>query len=307
MSKPQKKITRKEFLKKSATGLTGLFVHDVLKSNPRKPQVRPAASLEMRVLGRSGIRTSVLGYGAGRSQETRLLYAALDNGINFLDTGRTYFRGNNEKMLGKALAGIRKNVIIQSKMFVRPKIDGADAAEAFRKARKEMEANLQASLRDLRTEYVDILLVHEALDVRVLKNDLVMEFFDSAKKKGLIRAHGFSFHNGPEFYNCLNESDFYDIIMAPFNHKSSYVHSLSKLINDWDRVFVETEFEKAHQRNIGVVVMKTCSGGPYAPEGAAEPTFGAAIRWVTDHPYIGVAIVAMSNLDEIAEAVKACS
>jgi aryl-alcohol dehydrogenase-like predicted oxidoreductase len=261
----------------------------------------------MRVLGRSGIRTSVLGYGAARSQETSLLYAALDKGINFLDTGRTYFNGNNEKMLGKALAGIRKDVVIQSKMFVRPRIDGADAAEAFRAARKEMEGNLAASLKDMRTDYVDILLVHEALDVRVLKNDLVMDFFDSAKKKGMIRAHGFSFHNGPEFYKFLNESDFYDIIMAPFNHKASYVHSLSRLINDWDRSFVEAEFEKAHKRNIGVVVMKTCSGGPYAPEGASGPSFGAAIRWVIDHPHIGVAIVAMSNTDEIAEAVKAAS
>ena len=131
-----------------------------------------------------------------------------------------------------------------------------------------------------------------------------MEFFSSAKKKGWIRAHGFSCHNEIELLQCANESGFYDIIMLPYNHKGSYEHMLSGNYYEWDQPRVEIELEKAHKKNLGVVAMKTCSAGPYAPDGSSKPSFAGAIKWVLDHSYISVAAVAMSNFDEIKENIK---
>ena len=51
--------------------------------------------------------------------EPSLLKAALDRGINFIDTGRSYYNGQNEVMVGKVIKGIREKVIIQSKVRVR--------------------------------------------------------------------------------------------------------------------------------------------------------------------------------------------
>jgi len=235
--------------------------------------------------------------------EPSLLLAALDHGINFIDTGRNYFNGNNERMLGKALSGIRKDVVIQSKMRIRIQENGS--SESISQVLwKNMESSLQASLKALQTDYIDIMLIHDVGNTQVLENDTVKEFFSSAKNKGWIRAHGFSCHNEIELLQSANDSGFYDIIMLPYNHKGSYVHMLSGNYYEWDQPHVEIELKKAHKNNLGVVAMKTCSAGPYAPAEGSQPSYPGAIKWVLDHSYISVAAVAMSNFDEIKENLE---
>ena len=67
------------------------------------------------------MKVTTLGMGATRTMEPVIIKAALDNGINFYDTGRRYAGGNNEIMLGKVFEGIRNEVVIQSKVPVRGK------------------------------------------------------------------------------------------------------------------------------------------------------------------------------------------
>jgi len=297
-------ITRKDFLKKSYKGLSGLIAYDVLRKGPLSLLEQEKILLTKRTLGRSGIKSTALGFGAARTMEPALLLAALEQGINFIDTGRNYFNGNNERMLGKALSGIRKDVVIQSKMKVRLREMGSQSS-ASQSLWKHMESSLQASLKALQTDYIDIMLIHDAGKTQVLENETVMEFFSSAKKKGWIRAHGFSCHDEIELLQSATESGFYDIIMLPYNHKGSYVHMLSGNYYEWNQPRVEIELKKAQKKNLGVVAMKTCSAGPYAAAGASQPSFAGAIKWVLDHSYISVAAVAMSNFDEIKENVQA--
>ncbi len=290
-------MTRKEFLKKAGGGLAGIAAADALGISLARPA--PAAKpLRTRVLGRTGIKTTALGFGAARTMEPALVRAALDRGITFFDTGRTYFNGNNERMLGSVLEGVRKEVVVQSKMFVRP--GEADFASIDWPAqRKGMAANLEASLRALRTDVIDILLVHEAIDLRVLTHETVTGFLAEAKRQGKIRAHGFSCHDELDLLRAANASRFFDVIMTPYNHKGAYVHSLSGKTNAWNQAAVEKELAEAAANGLAVVVMKTCSGGPYAAPGAASPTLPAAVKWVIDRPFVGVAVVAMANLEEM--------
>jgi aryl-alcohol dehydrogenase-like predicted oxidoreductase len=297
------RMTRKDFLKKAGAGLAGIVAAEALGSGEQRAPAAPERkALETRVLGRAGIRTTALGFGAARTMEPSLVKAVLDRGITFFDTGRSYYNGNNERMLGGVLAGVRKDVIIQSKMHIQPR---GDSAEAWSSLRREMESGLAASLRALKTDYIDIVLFHDATDVRVLMHETVTGFFAEAKTKGRIRAHGFSCHNEPELLRAANVSRFYDIVMAPFNHKGAYVHSVSGSRNAWDQAGVEKEFAVAAGNGLGIIVMKTCSGGPYAPAGTGQPSFAGSVRWVLDHPFIGVAVVAMANLAEMDEDLAA--
>jgi aryl-alcohol dehydrogenase-like predicted oxidoreductase len=303
MTKPQR-MTRKDFLKKAGAGLAGIVAADALGAAAPAPwERREGKALRTRILGRTGIKSTALGFGAARTMEPALVHAALDRGITFFDTGRSYFNGNNERMLGGALAGVRKDVIIQSKMKVQPK---GDSAEAWSSLRKEMESGLEASLRSLKTDYIDVWLFHDTTDVRVLMHETVTEFFAAAKSKGRIRAHGFSCHNELELLRAANASKLYDIVMTPYNHKGAYVHSVSGSRLAWDQPGVEKELAEAAANGLGVVVMKTCSGGPYAvPGGTEKSSMEAAIKWVIDRPFVGVAIVAMANLEEMDEDLKA--
>jgi aryl-alcohol dehydrogenase-like predicted oxidoreductase len=297
-------FTRKEFIRKTCSGLAGWAALDWLPKPPPLKDRGQGDRIARRKLGRTGLEATALGYGASRSMEPTLLLAALDHGINFIDTGRSYFNGNNERMIGRSLQGMRRDVIIQSKMRVRWREDSEAGlrADAFRKT---MDTSLQASLKALRTDYIDIMLLHDPGDVRILSHEAVQDFLDTAKSKGIIRAHGFSCHNEIELLEYANTSKFYDVIMVPFNHKGSYVHMLSGSVREWDQPRVAVELKKAHTSGLGVVVMKTCSAGPCARPGEGAATFAGALRWVLDHEFIGSMAVAMSNMEEIEGNARA--
>jgi predicted aldo/keto reductase-like oxidoreductase len=302
-------ITRKEFLKISAAGLLGVGLLGKaphLLAKPQKTQTRQIP--EYRTLGRTGIKVSAVGYGASRTLEPSLVKEALETGINFVDTGRRYFRGQHEVMLGKVIKGIRQKVIIQSKMRIRPAESGAalDTQETRKSLRTMMETSLTQSLHALQTDYIDIMLLHGASTTKVINDDTVMEFFLEAKRKGKIRACGFSSHsNQLEILRDANQSKFYDVFMVPYNHKGSYIHSRAGYYSEWNQSALEDELKKAENNGIGIVAMKTCSGGPYSSDGVMKPTFKDALKWILSHSYISTMAVAMANIKEIKEDVQA--
>jgi len=302
------KITRKDFLKKSCAGLLTL---NLLRESPvilSKKQKIEQLSQEYRTLGRTGIKVIPLGYGASRTQEPSLVKTVLDKGINFLDTGRSYYNGQNEIMIGKVIKGIRKKVIIQSKVKIPIKEKGKElqSAETSKRIKNIMQLSLDESLKALQTDYIDILLIHGADNVDIINHESVMEFFRQAKKKGQIRACGFSSDtNNVELLKAANENNFYDIIMVPYNHKGSYIHSVNGRYKEWNQSALELELKKAYQNNIGLVAMKTCSGGPYSPDEKNKPSYKEALKWVLNHSYIHAMAVAMANRNEINEDVQA--
>ena len=302
-------ITRKEFLKISATGLLGaglLIKAPRLLAKPQETQTQKIP--EYRILGRTGIKVSAVGYGASRTLEPSLVKGALETGINFLDTGRRYFRGQSEVMVGKVIKGIREKVVIQSKMRIRPAERGEalDTQEMRKSLRIMMETSLNESLHALQTDYIDIILLHGVSTKEVINDDTVMEFFLEAKRKGKVRACGFSSHaNQLELVRDANRSKFYDVIMVPYNHKGSYIHSRAGYHSEWNQSALEDELKKAENNGIGIVAMKTCSGGPYSSDGVIKPTFKDALKWILTHSYISTMAVAMANIQEIKEDVQA--
>ena len=300
------KLTRKEFLKKSSAAVLGLGVLglDPTKAGGKKT---PQAALDMRVLGRTKIKVSPLGFGASRTMEPALVQAALDAGINFLDSGRSYFRGQNEIMVGKVITGIRKNVVIQSKLRVNFQgEEGSGSQENVKETLVNMTSSLEESLKALGTDYIDIMLIHGASSVEVAYHEAVLEFFSSLKKKGIIRAHGFSSHtNQIKMLQGANQNPFYDVIMVPYNHKGSYVHSNSGNYSEWDQPALEIEMAKLKKSGIGLIAMKTCSGGPYAPENDTQPSFDKALRWILEQNKVHTLAVAMGNFQQIEENLRA--
>ncbi|MFO7889973.1 MAG: aldo/keto reductase [bacterium] len=309
MSKEKKSsITRKEFLKQSAgivaTGLIGtntsslLGMRKIIKDN----------NSELRILGRTGIKVSPLCYGASRTMEPALVHAALDKGINFIDTGRSYSNGENEIMLGKALKGMRKDLVIQSKARVRiSKEEEKLNTKSIRdKIFTMLTTSLNESLNALQTDYIDILLLHGIQSPDILFNEAVIEFFQNVKKSGKIRACGFSSHsNQVAVLKNANKNSFYDVFMVPYNHKGSFIHSLSGRYSEWDQPAVEKELKKAADQNCGIVAMKTCSAGSYAPDPDTKPSYTHALKCVIEHPFIHSAAVAMANFNEIEEDIQA--
>lgn len=305
MKKVKSTISRKEFLKTSSAAFLGIGLFGI---KPSSGSIKPANSTSSyNVLGRTEIKVSPIGFGASRTMEPTLVQAALDSGINFLDTGRSYYNGQNEIMVGKVIAGKRNNVVIQSKLRVRvQKPEVLTTTEGVKQLTTSMAASLDASLKALQTDYIDIMLIHGASSVEVTYHNAVMEFFESIKKKGIVRAHGFSSHsNQVELMRAANKKPFYDVIMIPYNHKGSYIHSRSGNYAEWDQPALEYELDKAIKSNMGLVAMKTCSGGPYAAAGEGEPSFKNALSWILKTNRVHTMAVAMANFGQIEENLKA--
>ena len=257
----------------------------------------------------SRLSLGTMTFGAQTDEPTarRIVDAALDAGINFIDTRGDYSRGENEMMLGKVIKGIRQKVIIQSKIRIRTKAKGEvlHAPEMRKRLRLKMETSLNQSLKDLRTEYIDIMLMHGIKTPDIINHETIKEFLMEAKKTGKIRACGFSSHaNQVELVRDANRDNFYDVIMVPYNHKGSYVHSRRGHYNEWDQPSLEKEFKRAEKNGVGIVAMKTCSGGPYSPDGVSRPTYRNALEWISSHSYISTMAVAMGNFKQIKENIQ---
>jgi aryl-alcohol dehydrogenase-like predicted oxidoreductase len=261
-------------------------------------------AVNYRKLGNTGITVSPLCFGAPRTNDESLIKYAVDKGISFIDTGRTYGNGNNEKLVGRAVASNRKEIVIQSKIRLEKEevpsgIKGKKGAEEIRLA---LSTKFEASMKALNTSYIDIMLIHDALDENLLFHPETLKFFEEKKRSGAIKACGFSTHN-----DCMNliernnSEGLYDAVMVPFNHKGAFTHSLTGNYSEWDQEKLIGLLAAASEKGIGVIAMKTCSGGPYSPSAGIVPDFRQAVKWVLDHNFISAAAIAMASFEQVDE------
>ena len=123
--------------------------------------------MRYRTLGRSGLMVSVVGIGCNAfgtridlAQVRRIVDEALDLGVNFFDTADTYGRGASEELLGQALAGRRDEVVVATKFGMDMEgLNGPD--HGARASRRYVRRAVEASLRRLNTDHVDLYQLHQ--------------------------------------------------------------------------------------------------------------------------------------------------
>jgi len=279
----------------------GIFISGIYGKIPAPPQS---------TLGRTGIICTPLGYGASRTQEPGLVKAALDKGMNFIDTGRSYFMGQNEIMLGRLLKDLRHQVVIQSKfdLRIRERGEALQTSGVAERIRTQMENSLHASLKALQTDYIDTFLYHQAGSEDSLFHETVLEVLDGARRDGKILAAGFSTHNEnmPLLERAIRQP-FYDVVMVPYNHRGAYIHSQTGRSSSWDQAALEQLLTALHARGVGVIAMKTCSGGPYTFDAGEPPSYRDALKWVIGRDFLDCTATAMLTFEEIRENAAALS
>jgi predicted aldo/keto reductase-like oxidoreductase len=170
--------------------------------------------MEFRNFGRTGLKTSILGFGGFHLLEIPfkeaefLLNRYLDAGGNYIETAASYGRGESELKVGKAVSHRRKDYILATKINKRDKKGFLDT--------------LDNSLRNLNTDYIDLLIFHgvgskEELDT-ILGPDGAMEGFLKAKKDGKAGFVGISMHGQPDtLIEALKRYPF-DAVMSTINY-----------------------------------------------------------------------------------------
>jgi aryl-alcohol dehydrogenase-like predicted oxidoreductase len=119
--------------------------------------------MEYRQLGKTGVRVSTIAYGTfplGIYTDTdagvRMIHAAMDQGVNHIDTANVYFKGRSEEIVGAALQGRRHEAVLASKMG-HPMGDGPNKRGS---SRYHLVREVEGSLRRLQTDYIDLYYIH---------------------------------------------------------------------------------------------------------------------------------------------------
>jgi aryl-alcohol dehydrogenase-like predicted oxidoreductase len=176
-----------------------------------------AESIPRRALGSTGEYVSAIGLGGfhvglipTERECMRLVHAAIDAGITFMDNAWEYHDGKSEVRLGKALVGRRDRVFVMTKVGTH----GRDARVAMRQ--------LEDSLRRLKTDYLDLWQVHEVAfyndpELHFMTGG-VIEALDKAKRQGKVRFVGFTGHKDPALHLRMLSYDYpFDTVQMPLN------------------------------------------------------------------------------------------
>ena len=226
-------------------------------------------------LGKTGLNISRMGFGGipiqkiDASRTKALMLQLMAEGINYIDTARGYTV--SESYLGEALEGIRDKFVLATKSMSRDK--------------QTMAADVDTSLKNLRTDYIDLYQIHNpnmAQLEQVMAPGGALEALLEAKNAGKIGHIGLTAHSVEVFEQAL-ELEWVETLMFPYN-------------------IVETQgqelIRKCAEKNIGFICMKPLAGG--AIEDAS-----LALRYIASNPDVTVIIPGMASPEQISQNIAA--
>ena len=230
--------------------------------------------MEYRDFGKTGLKTSMLGFGGFHLLEIpvreaeKLLNAYLDAGGNYVETAASYGNGESERKIGRSIMRRRDDFILVSKIGAR---DRQGAAE-----------QIDNTLRNLNTDHLDCLLMHAVASIEQLDEILspggAFEAAEEAKRAGKIRFIGISMHGWPgPLIEALNR-DRFDAVMSTINYYDRFNYPEIE-----DRLL-----PLAHEKGAGVILMKPLADG-FLYKSAAQ-----AFRYAFSRP-VSVVVTGINN------------
>ena len=231
--------------------------------------------MEYRILGKSGLKVSRMGFGGIPIQRIdaestkALMHQLLEAGVNYIDSARGYTV--SEEYLGYALEGIREHFVLATKSMARTK--------------EAMARDVDISLANLRTDYIDIYQFHNpSLEqlAQIAAPGGALEALQEAKAAGKIGHIGLTAHSPAVFEKALS-LPWVETVMFPYN-----------IVENQGEALIRACTEK----NVGFICMKPLAGG--AIEDAT-----IALRYITANPDVSVVIPGMAAAEEVGQNLAA--
>ena len=260
--------------------------------------------MQYTILGKTGLKVSRLGFGCMRlpmengrvvrKLSTPMLRRAYDLGVTYFDTAAGYCDGDSESALGDALKDVRDKIVLSTK---NPHYDKRDE--------KAWWANLENSLRRLRTDHIDVYNFH-GITWRLFSEQAdgpggELQWMLRAKEQGMIRHICFSFHDSAENLKKLGSTGYFDVVTLQYN-----------LLDQANGEAFEHISKKC---GMGIVVMGPVGGGRLGADSAeirklipgAAHVPEIALRFVLANPCVSVALSGMQNMRQLEENVRTAS
>jgi hypothetical protein len=241
------------------------------------------------MLGKTGLKITKFVFGSMITSNQTVIDRAYDLGINCFTSARDYQNGNNERLLGMALKGKRDKVILSTEsidMMWRPKTE--------KETREYVLNNLDTSLRELQTDYVDLFFLHHKDEPGWIPDEAV-EAVRIAKKQGKLRHAGITTHALPKMADYLLQSDLFEAVIPMYNFTmDAEMHAAAK---------------KVHDAGIGVIAMKVMAGGLRSdkplPQLKRPGALAAALKWALNNPNVDAAVSSATSMEQVEENARA--
>lgn len=249
--------------------------------------------MKKRILGRTGLSVSEIAFGGveigmpyglgahdmpDETSAIQLLQKAAELGINFFDTARHY--GESERLMGLAFQGIRDQVVIATKC-VHFKEDNGNIP-TYSKLKGIVRDSLEVSLNNLKTDYVDLFMVHYA-DLDILQNEDVARIFSDIRQEGTVKNIGVSVYKAEETAKAI-QAGHWGAIQLPFNLMDQSHGSC---------------FQDAEDKGVGIIVRSVLMRGMLTER---QFKMHDALKEVEDHleAYRTIAQAHFNNFPEYA-------
>jgi predicted aldo/keto reductase-like oxidoreductase len=287
-------LHRRSFLKGVGAAAAGLaLTHPLLAAETNAPITVPhSAGVPRRKLGKTGEMVSLIGVGGhtlatapDEATSLRIVHEAIDEGINFMDNAWEYHDGRSEEVMGKALAGgWRDKVFLMTKMCTH----GKDKQVGLRM--------LEESLRRLRTDHLDLWMIHqldnqEQVDAAFAPGGSIAAL-EEARKQGKVRYVGFTGHQSPDVHLAMLKHDYpFDAVLMPVNaFEANRAGFRTRVLPDVVR------------RGMGAVAIKSLGGNARVVKDG-KLTAEQALRFSLSQP-ITVQVVGMNSLENLRDNLK---
>ncbi len=293
MSKGDSELTRRKFLSTAAAGLAGVGMMN-LSPAPVTAQVEKDKKIIYRRLGKSGPEIPVISFGTSATVNPGLIQASFEKGFRHYATSAGYNYGNSERMIGTVLKkmGVRDKVSIGTMDAMPQKFEGLSVQKSREKTIKAVEA----SLRRLQTDYIDIIYLAQLDTVDMVNNPGILEGLVMMKEQKKVLQIGMSTHvNMARVINEAVKNGTYEVIMVSLNF------TMADDKNHLDAI------ANAAENGIGIIAMKTQAGGTRWPNPQSRRKYPnstimtAALKWALNNKNVSTCVPAITDYEMLDE------
>lgn len=288
----KKKLTRRQFMATMTAGAGTVLFGNVINALPYYIKPRTYDPFQKVTLGKTGIKTTLLGMGTGFSGGNRssnitragvaesVIRQAYEKGIRFFDCADSY---GTHPFTAAALKGIpRDNYTIGTKMWILP-------GGIPEKERPDANIVIDRFRKELNTDYIDLVQLHCMMSGDWTdQQKRFMDGLENLKAKKIIRAHGVSVHSF-EALEIAAESPWVDVIHVRIN---PFGESMDKR----DPALVVPVIEKFHKNGKGVIAMKLIGNGRFKDD---SEKIDASLKYVLGLGTVDMIIIGFEQPEQI--------
>ena len=281
-TKDHNSINRRDFLKlgvlgatTAAVGLSG--IGGISEGATLNAAIQPV----YRTLGKTGLKPTVVSFGAMLTPEHEVMRAAFDRGVNYVDTARRYMDGRNEEIVAKAIKGLRNKIYVATKTL------------PTSNTKKDIFNDVETSLSKLQIDYIDVIQLHNLKSKERAFVPEVREALAELRKQGKVRFLGVTTHtNQAEVLNALvdDPEKFFNMALVGYNFKSE--------------TEIKSAIARAVKAGIGIVAMKTQAGGYKTDAHGPISPHQAALKWVLQDSNVTCAIPGIKDMEMLKENIS---